>query len=193
MRAVSLPGGSMKPFIRSLAIALACQLSMASLAVAQTVPQQTGPAKPWSLRGGIGLLADPDAFLMNFEIERFMRDEVAVGVALQLGVDDDYTVVSPMVFARYVAFLTESSNDVVKKLQPYLQGGVGLTHIDLDGRGRDTDGTDFLLSLGFGLDYYPLSEPFSVGSRFLVNIIPGRVVGERIYLSWEILSLRYHW
>ena len=89
--------------LRAVALALLCDLVLGApgFAQAQTQPQ-VGPAKPWSLRGGIGLMDDPDAFLMNFEIERYMRDEVTVGFALQLGVDDDYTVVSPMVFARYV-------------------------------------------------------------------------------------------
>jgi hypothetical protein len=27
----------------------------------------------------------------------------------------------------------------------------------------------------------------------LVNIIPGEVLSERIYFSWEVISLRYSW
>lgn len=187
--------------LRTLALALVCQLSIASLIYSEAQAQaqeqsqarsRAEPAKPWSLRGGIGLMDDPDAFLMNFEIERFMRDEVAVGFALQLGVDDDFTVVSPMIFARYVFDLSTSANEVVKKLQPYAQGGAGLTHIDHDRRGRDADGTDFLLSLGGGIDYL-LSDSLSIGSRMLINIIPGQVLNERLYFSWEIISVRYHW
>jgi hypothetical protein len=187
MQAVSLPGGTMNRFRRTFVLVLVCQLSIASLAYAQSEP-----AKLWSLRAGIGFLEDPDAFLMNFEIERFMRDEVAVGLGMQLGVDDDYVVVSPMLFTRYVFDLSGSTNDVVKKLRPFAQAGVGITHIDVETRGRDADGTDFLLSLGAGIDY-SLNDSLSIGSRTLINIIPGEVVKERIYFSWEIVSIRYHW
>jgi hypothetical protein len=190
-QADSLPGGSMNQLCRSFAFTIVCQLSIASVAHAQE-QIQVGPAKPWSLRAGIGLMADPDAFLMNFEIERFMRDEVAVGFALQLGVDDDYTVVSPMVFSRYVFDFSGFENELVSMLQPYVQGGAGLTHIDLDRSGSNGNGTDFLVSLGAGLDI-PLNDTLGVGTRVLVNLIPGEVVNQRIYISWEILSIRYLW
>ncbi len=171
----------------TIALVLACQLIVASLAHAQAEP-----AKPWSLRGGLGFMDDPDAFLLNFEIERFLRDEVAVGLGMQLGVDDDYTVVSPMLFTRYVFDLSGVQNDVIKKLQPFAQAAAGIAHIDTDTRRRDRDGTDFLLSMGAGFDY-PLRDPLSIGTRMLVNIIPGEVLNERVYFSWEIVSIRYHW
>lgn len=180
---------------RTLALALVCQLLITSLVHAQVRPRGGSlaePAKLWSLRGGIGLMEDPDAFLMNFEIERFMRDEVPVGFALQLGVDDDYTVVSPMIFTRYVFNMSTLTNEVARKLQPYVQAGAGITHIDLDRRGRDRDGTDFMVSLGIGLDF-PLTDTLGIGSRALLHLIPGQVLNERIYFSWEIISVRYHW
>lgn len=148
--------------------------------------------KLWSVRGGLGFTDDPDSFLLNADIERFVRDEVTVGLAIQLGVDDDYVIVSPMLFTRFVFDLTGFENEFVKRLQPFGQAGAGITHIDVDLPGKDRDGTDFLLSIGAGFDY-KLNAPLSLGTRMLVNIVPGEVLGERIYFSWEVVSLRYRW
>ena len=97
-----------------------------------------------------------------------------------------------MVFSRYVFDFSGFENELVSMLQPYAQAGAGLTHIDLDRSGSNQDGTGFLLSLGAGLDI-PLNDTLGVGTRVLVNLIPGEVVNERIYISWEILSIRYLW
>jgi hypothetical protein len=49
-----------------------------------------------------------------------------------------------------------------------------------------------MVSLGLGLDY-PLTDTLGIGSRALLQLIPGQVLNERIYFSWEIISVRYHW
>lgn len=147
----------------------------------------------WGIRGGIGFTEGPDSFLMNFDVEHMVRDEVAVGLSLQLGVEDDFVIVTPMLFTRYIFDLSRVDNDALRKLQPFLQGGVGITHMDIDvPRSRDRDGTDFALSLGAGFDY-PVNESISLGSRMLVTVIPGEVLNQRVYFSWEILSVRYGW
>ncbi|MFT5441943.1 MAG: hypothetical protein ACI8W3_000985 [Myxococcota bacterium] len=148
--------------------------------------------KVWSVRGGLGFTEDPDSFLLNAEIERFVRDEVTVGLGMQLGVGDDGVIVSPMLFTRFVFDLTSFENEFIKRLQPFGQAGAGITHINKDLPGKDRDGTDFLLSVGAGFEY-KLNDPLSLGTRMLVNIIPGEVLSERIYFSWEVISLRYSW
>jgi opacity protein-like surface antigen len=176
----------------TVVLALACQLMISSTANAQAVPAD--PAKLWSVRGGLGFTADPGTFLINFEAERFMRDEVAVGLALQLGVDDDNLLVSPILFARYILDLSGSTNKIVKRTNPFVQAGLGLTHLRIksDNMKKDGDATDFLMSFGLGVDY-PLNGTIDIGSRMLINVIPGKVRGEGLYFSWEVLSIRYSW
>lgn len=183
-------GGNMNRLNSTVVLALACQLMMSSTANAQAVPADL--AKLWSLRGGLGFTADPNTFLINFEAERFMRDEVAVGVAIQLGVADDKLLVSPILFARYILDLSGSTNDLVKKAKPFAQAGLGLTYFD-DDAGSERKGQEgFLMSFGLGVDY-PLNGTIDIGSRMLINVIPGKVRGEGLYFSWEVLSIRYSW
>jgi hypothetical protein len=80
----------------------------------------------------------------------------------------------------------------MKKLRPFLQGGAGLTYIEEKHPGRDRDATDFLINIGAGVDF-PLDDSISIGTRMLVNLIPGEVLDQRVYFNWEILSVRYSW
>lgn len=180
----------------TVVLALACQFLMTSIVSAQAGPANPAspadPMKLWSVRGGLGFTADPGSFLMNFEADRLMRDEVAVGFAIQLGVHDNRMLVSPMVFARYLFDWSGQASEFSRKVKPYAQGGVGLTHLDEDkGRHKGKD-TEFLMSIGAGLDY-PLNDSIDIGSRMLLNIIPSKVGGDRIYFSWEMISVRYRW
>lgn len=178
----------------AVVLALACQMLMGSFAFAQEVPAE--PEKLWSVRSGLGFTVDPDSFLINFEVERFMRKEVAVGFAIQLGADDDYVLVSPHLFARYVFDLSRASSEFARKAQPYAQGGLGLTHLAVDSSlkvgGSDKSETDFMMNFGIGVDY-PLNRSITIGTRMLINIVPADVLDERIFFSWEILSIRYRW
>jgi opacity protein-like surface antigen len=177
----------------TIALALAFQLLMSGSALAQSQPAPAGPGQNWSLRAGLGFTSDPGTFLMNFEAERYMRPEVTAGLAVQLGVDDNTLLVAPMVFGRFIFDLSGFSDDRVRNVKPFVQAGVGFTHLDVDlGRGRNKDDTDFLMSFGFGLDY-PLNNTIDVGSRMLINVVPSEVLNERIYFSWEIVSIRYRW
>lgn len=186
-------GGNMNRLHSTVVLAFACQLIMSSIAIAQAVPAVTADSeKLWGLRGGLGFTADPGTFLLNFEAERFMRDEVTVGVAIHLGVDDDNLLVSPILFTRYIFDLSGSTNDLVKKTKPFVQAGLGFTYLEVDTRSRNKDDTNFLMSFGFGLDY-PLNSTIDVGSRMLINVIPGEVLNERLYFSWEVVSIRYSW
>lgn len=146
----------------------------------------------FAVRGGIGFTEGPDSFLMNLDIETMARDEVAVGLGLQLGVDDDFVIISPTLFTRYIFNLSGFENKTMKKLRPFLQGGAGLTYIEENRPGRDRDATDFLINIGAGVDF-PLDDSISIGTRMLVNLIPGEVLDQRVYFNWEILSVRYSW
>ena len=146
----------------------------------------------FAVRGGIGFTEGPDSFLMNLDIETMARDEVAVGLGLQLGVDDDFVILSPTLFTRYIFDFSGFENKTMKKLRPFLQGGAGLTYMEENRPGRDRDATDFLINIGAGVDF-PLDDSISIGTRMLVNLIPGEVLDQRVYFNWEILSVRYSW
>lgn len=146
----------------------------------------------WAVRGGVGFTEGPDSFLMNIDFEAMPRDEVAVGLGVQLGVEDDFVIVSPMIFTRFIFDMSGFKNETARQLRPFVQGGAGITYIDVDRRGRDRDETDFLLNVGVGLDF-PLDDTVSIGTRMLVNLIPGEVLGQRVYFSWELVSVRYTW
>jgi hypothetical protein len=141
----------------------------------------------WAIRTGIGFTASPETFLMNFEGEYRYVSNIAVGVAMQIGVKNNLTIVSPAVYARYVFSLDDANSESVRRLEPYLQSGLGLSY-----RNRDSGGDDigFLLNFGGGLDYR-LSDSVSLGTRMLFNFLPVNVFGDSFYYTWEMASFRY--
>ena len=108
---------------------------------------------------------------------------------LHLGLDDDFTIVSPAAYMRYSFDLSGLGVDS-SRLTPFVQGGLGFTHIEVDLPVGDDDDIGFLLSLGFGAEYL-LTDRLSLGSKMLFNILPGEVFDEDFYYSWEIAALRY--
>jgi opacity protein-like surface antigen len=165
-----------------------------------TAPQSSEPADSqaphsedggFSVQGGLGFTADPDAFLLEFEGSYSIDGAVSFGPAIQIAVDDDLVLVSPTLFTRYSFDLSDATSEVIRPLSPYVQAGLGLTHIDRKRRRRYRDETGFLMNLGMGVDY-AVSENVSIGSRMLFNILPGDVEDENFYFSWQVAGLRYH-
>ena len=148
----------------------------------------------WSIQSGLGFTAGPDAFLMAYEAGYRMTDHISVGAALQLGLDDDFTVVSPTGFVRYSFDLNSmGAAQTFDRLTPFVQGGLGLTYIKVDlpsGVPVDDDDIGFLMNFGFGAEY-SLSESMSLGSRMMFNVLPTDVFGDNFYYSWEVATLRY--
>jgi opacity protein-like surface antigen len=148
----------------------------------------------WSLQSGLGFTAGPDTFLMGFEADYRMSDNFSVGASLQLGLDDVVTLVSPTGYVRYSFDLEQmGSGETWGRLTPFVQGGLGLTYIDLDIPSFlliDDDDIGFLMNFGFGAEY-SLSNSMSLGSRMLFNVIPTKVFGDTFYFSWEVATLRY--
>ena len=55
-----------------------------------------GSAAPgWSLRAGLGFTADPDTFLLNFEVPYAFDRWVSVGPMFQIGFDKHDTIIAP--------------------------------------------------------------------------------------------------
>ncbi len=157
---------------------------------------QSSESNRWSLQTGIGFMADPDAFLLGFEGDYLVTDAISLGAELQLGLDPDFTVVSPTARARYSFDLSRlTSNEVLYRIRPFLQSGIGFTYIDIDvpdipGIDVDDDDIGFLLNFGFGAEYR-LTRSFSLGSKMLFNILPDDVFGENFYYSWEVWAVRW--
>ena len=149
-------------------------------------PRPPAEGGPFSVQAGLGFTADPDAFLLEFEGNYRLGDGLSVGPLLQLGLDDDFTLVSPSGYVRYTFDLSHVTAPELRRLQPYVQGGLGFTYIDDD----DDDDIGFLISFGFGADY-PITDSVSLGSRMLFNFLPDDVVDENFYFSWQVVGVRY--
>ncbi len=148
----------------------------------------------WSVSTGIGFTADPDAFLLGFEGDYRVWQGLSLGAELQLGLDDDFTIVSPTARARYSFDLSRlTRSEFFYRFQPFLQTGLGFTYIEADVPdlpGIDDDDTGFMFNFGLGAEY-SLTRSLSVSSKMLFNILPGDVFGEGFYYSWEVAGLRY--
>jgi len=158
-------------------------------AFVQTADAQVDGRSRWSVATGIGFQASPDSFLLGFEADYALSDEVSVGGAMQLGIDGDFVVVSPFAYGRYGFRLKNG----LAKVRPYVQGGLGLTYISLDvpsGFGFKDSDTGFLMNFGIGAEYM-LDDSISLNSRMLFNIIPTDVFGDNFIYTWEIAALRY--
>jgi len=90
----------------------------------------------------------------------------------------------------------EASIADLAPIEPYLHLGVGFTYWDANGyRGVHDDDTQFLLSMGFGVEYR-FDKHVSVGSQMLFNVIPVGIlehprINDKFYYSWQVIGLRY--
>ncbi len=135
--------------------------------------------------------AGPDAFLLGFETDYRLDYALSVGGAMQAGMDDEITLLSPSAYARYK--FSNPFSGQLRKLRPYLQGGIGLNYVNRDvpaSSSLDDDDIGFLMNFGFGTEYV-LSDALSIGSRMLFNVTPTDVFDDTFYFSWEVTTLRY--
>ena len=150
----------------------------------------------FSLKPGLGFTAGPTTLLLGFEGDYRVAEPFSVGLLTEVGIDDDLTIVSPQLYARYWPDLGEMIDPDVSFIEPYVHLGVGFTWWDADVyKGVNDDDTQFLLSPGFGVDFR-INEHVSVGSQMLFNVIPGAIhdntpIDDTFYYSWEVIGLRY--
>ena len=149
----------------------------------------------FSLKPGIGFTLGPDTFLLGFEGDYRIIEPVSVGLLTEVALDDDVTIVSPQIFARYWPDLGEMIDPDVAFIEPYLHLGMGFSWWDADVyKHVDDDDTQFLVSPGFGVDFR-INEHVSVGSQMLFNVIPTGIhddtpIDDEFYYSWQVVGLR---
>ena len=155
-------------------------------------PVAANEASRWSAHVGSGFTLSPSAFLLTTGVEYEVVPQLGVGPLLQFAVDNNDTIVAPTLNARYRIDLSRSGDDVVKRIQPFVQAGLGFAYVDKDRGGRDRDDTEFMLNGGLGLEYR-VNTQFSVGSAVLFNGMPaGNAVGEDFFFSWQLVTARVH-
>ena len=167
-------------------ILLACALALAAPALADPADD-----RPWSGHLGTGFGLSPDGFLLTAGLEYEVVDQLGVGPLLQLVLDDDTVVVAPTLNARYRIDLSDSGNDFLRDLEPYVQAGMGLAYVDRERRGRsDREDTEFLVNGGFGFEYN-LSDRFAIGNGVMFNGMPADdAAGEDFFFTWQLVTAR---
>ncbi len=172
-----------------LGVILAGMLAATSAAAQSRSARGPAEDRRLSVQAGLGFTADPDAFLLEFEGDYRLGQGLSVGALLQLGLDDDFTLVSPAGYLRYSFDLSHLGSEL-GRVTPYVQAGLGLTHIEIDGPVvGDDDDTGFLMNFGFGVEA-PLTDSVSLGSKMLFNFLPDEVFGESFYFSWQVAGIR---
>lgn len=160
-------------------------------ALAAAPQEEADPQERWPVEhevvliGGIGLTGDPDTFLFAGQADIYIDDSVAVGPAVQLGVSDDDTIFALTAQAKKVFHLNDEK---LWRWRPFVQGGVGFAYIEKEVGNRDRDDTGLLVNIGGGIEYLA-SDELMLGSTLMVNLLPGEVAGEGVYISWEILTV----
>jgi hypothetical protein len=159
-----------------------------------------GPAGPFSLRTGIGFTTDPTTFLMGFEGDYEIVDQFSLGAHVQLGVSDDYLIVSPVAYGRYRFDLGQFNEDLAP-IEPSIRAGLGFSYWEKDLPSRpfltddDDDDLQFLINFGTGIEYR-LNPNLALGTLMHFNIIPTEMFDDRqyddtFYWGWEVATIRF--
>ncbi|MBJ20975.1 MAG: hypothetical protein CL933_16330 [Deltaproteobacteria bacterium] len=146
-----------------------------------------GGSSPWSLRTGIGFTSDPNDFLLNFELPYSFDQYISVGPMMQIGIEDDRSIVAPT--ANLTLTIPNMPGQNFDRFHPFIFSGIGFAVIENDDRAGDDQSAGFLINAGFGLDYV-LSEHLSIGSRMILNFLPERTLDEKFFFSWEVGGIR---
>jgi len=170
-----------------------CLVSSSALAEQPSSRRETG----WSVAGGIGPTASPTRFLMQFDLPYHLNRGFSLGPQLQIGVSGGTTIVSAALDARYDFDFSVSDHEIISKIHPFVNGGLGVTYMQQGPKRRplftSNSRTGFLMEFGFGLAY-ALSERVSLESAMQFNIIPdgaGPSDRDKFYWSWQMAGVRF--
>lgn len=166
-------------------------LAAPTLAAAQE--GSPGAAKKWSASTGIGFAADvvtQSGFLWQVDAQYRMQPSFSLGATMQVIPVTGGTAFNLTGDARYhFGVLRTNSNEVVKKLTPYVGVGMGLGHLGPDSSAIPGQQT-FLLSLIAGLEY-DLTNEVALTSDMRFNIATIDLFGDNFQFSWQMVGVRY--
>jgi hypothetical protein len=181
-----------------LSLASALEGSPGAGFVAQAQPGGQPPGGPGAggesmtnrigARAGVGFTADPGSFLTSILADFRVLPTLSVGPLMQFGISGNTFLIAPTLNVQYTLPVTVNG---AEQLKPFAQGGMGLVYIEKDLPGPNAYDTDFLINFGLGADYW-LNNRMAVGSNFLFNFVPGKVLDEAFFLSWQFLTFRYN-
>ena len=144
---------------------------------------------PVSVRGSVGITSDPSTFSLALGFPIDIGPQLAITPMVQAGFDDDHVIIAPTINLEYHFDLSDSRNDLVGRLHPFIQGGLGFAYIHKEQQGNDPDEVGFLIAPGLGLEY-ELTDSLLIGSNVLFNILPSEVADENFFLTWQFATLR---
>jgi hypothetical protein len=159
---------------------------------ATTARSEAADTSRWSAHAGGGFTLSPDTALLAVGLDYAIAPQLALGPLVQFGVDDNDTIVAPTANFRYRIDLSNADDAIVRRIEPYVQGGAGIAYVERDRGRRDRDDAEFMLNGGVGLDFR-VAPKLSVGSAVLFNGMPvDDAAGERFFFSWQLLTARVH-
>lgn len=141
----------------------------------------------WSLRGGIGFTEGPDSLLLGFELPYAFDQWVSAGPMLQVGIDNENTIVAPS--ANVTITIADLPGKALDRIVPFVSVGLGFAVIGDDDRQNANTGVGFLIPVGFGLEY-PISDRLSLGSHMTLNFLPEETLNQDFWFSWQVGTIR---
>jgi opacity protein-like surface antigen len=165
----------------------------AAPAAAQDAPADTEPrdASGWSVRAGLGFTLSPSNLLLSLEAPYMVNRSFGVGPLVQFAVSDDWLMIMPTANLQYRFDLRGLDDPTLRRISPFVQGGLGFAWLERDFGGRlgEVDDTGFLLNVGFGFEYQ-LSRRVSLGNNVMFNMLPTEVMGQEFIFSWQFATAR---
>ena len=172
--------------MRSTLVTLLVILVTPLSSIAQSAVGANATERGWSFEAGLGFTSGPDTFLMQLEAPYHFSSNVTIGPQLQIGVSDATTLVAMSANTRLSFDMTNVTNENLRKLEPFVNGGIGLAFVDR----TVVDEVGFLMHFGFGVAY-KFSTQVAAQSAMQFNIIPGGAAGEKFFYTWQIAGIRY--
>jgi len=141
----------------------------------------------WSAKAGLGFTSDPTTFLMDFELAYTFDRWVSAGTMLQVGLEDDITLVAPTL--NVGVRIPEMPGEAFDRIHPYGTVGIGFLVIEDDGEPNDKRSAGFLINVGAGVEFQ-LSQSVYLYSQMIFNFLPKRTQDEKFIYAWPVAGLR---
>lgn len=153
----------------------------------QVYASQRGDPDPRLLLG-LGFTADPTAFNFSVQGDFPVGRSVIIGPLLQAAASDDEELLAlTFNLKKEVEVNVEVEGDSWS-FYPSAQIGVGGAYLEKENRPGDDDDFGALVNFGLGLRA-PLDRHVSVGTGILFNVMPGEVLDERFFFTWQVFQM----